>query len=378
MVQAFHPSQSIHLVNAAASKQAQARSARPNWSNEVDPTTFSLDLPNPEDLQLSETDFLHQVSTAWQICDRFDLQTEIWRGRILRTVRDREKQGGDGRGSGFLSWLNDREISKTQAYSLIELANSADTLLQDGMLQPEAVNCFSKRAFIETAQAAIEVQQMVCDLVNEPSGEAAPQITRREVRQIQDEWTTMSSDLLPLVVKEKAASSAIPTRYLTPLVRELEKLPPLHQTAIQDGITANPDVDTVKQATVEARYLAKYLAAAVQVQALNHSSIDLESALEEALRVGCLSSAADLVNQASQLEQSVIKLHAAWRRLNNLADRLYLDSGASTPNLRALLDQVAPLTQDLLEVDLGDPDGSFSQRVRLRILPDDLNPDVPA
>jgi len=26
-------------------------------------------------------------------CDRFDLQTEIWRGRILRAVRDREKQG---------------------------------------------------------------------------------------------------------------------------------------------------------------------------------------------------------------------------------------------------------------------------------------------
>ena len=373
MVQAFHPSQSIHLVNAAASKQAKARSAQPNWSNEVDPTTFNLDLPNPEDLELAEADFLQQVATAWQICDRFDLQTEIWRGRILRTVRDREKQGGDGRGTGFLSWLNDREISKTQAYSLIELANSADTLLQDGMLQPEAVNCFSKRAFIETAQAAPEVQQMVCDLANEPASPAdLPQITRREVRQLRDEWTTMSSDLLPIVVKEKAASSAIPTRYLTPLVREMEKLPPLHQVAIQDGIIASPDVDTVKQATVEARYLAKYLAAAVQVQALNQSSLDLELALEEALRVGCLSSAADLVNQASQLEQAVIKLHAAWKRLNSLADRLYLDSGASTPNLRLLLDQIAPLTQDLLEVNLGDPDGSFSQVVRLRILPDNL------
>ncbi len=377
MVQAFHPSQSIHLVNTAASMQARGRSAQPNWSNEIDPTTFNLELPNPEDLELAETDFLQQVATAWQICDRFDLQTEIWRGRILRTVRDREKQGGDGRGTGFLSWLNDREISKTQAYSLIELANSADTLLQDGMLQPAAVNCFSKRAFIETAQAAPEVQQMVCDMVNEPSPAAPAQITRREVRQIQDEWTTMSSDLLPGVVKEKAASSAIPTRYLTPLVREMEKLPPLHQVAIQDGIIANPDVDTVKQATVEARYLAKYLAAAVQVQALNQPSLDLELALEEALRVGCLSSAADLVNQASQLEQAVIKLHAAWKRLNNLADRLYLDSGASTPHLRALLDQVAPLTQDLLEVNLGDPDGSFSQTVRLRILPDDRSSDFP-
>jgi len=360
--------------------QAKARSAQPNWSNEVDPTTFNLDLPNPEDLQLAEADFFQKIATAWQICDRFDLQTEIWRGRILRTVRDREKQGGDGRGTGFLSWLNDHEISKSQAYALIELANSADTLLQDGMLQPEAVNCFSKRAFIETAQAVPEVQQMVCDLVNEPSSSAAelPQITRREVRQIQDEWTTMSSDLLPIVVKEKAANSAIPTRYLTPLVREMEKLPPVHQVAIQDGIIANPDVDTVKQATVEARYLAKYLSAAVQVQALNQPSLDLELALEEALRVGCLSSAADLLNQASQLEQAVIKLHAAWKRLNSLADRLYLDSGASTPNLRALLDQVSPLTQDLLEVNLGDPDSNFSQVVRLRILPDDLPLNVPA
>lgn len=372
MVQAFHPSQSIHLVNAAASMQAKARSAQPNWSNEVDPTTFNLDLPNPEDLELAEADFLQQIAQAWQICDRFDLQTEIWRGRILRTVRDREKQGGDGRGTGFLNWLNDREISKTQAYSLIELANSADTLLQDGMLQPESVNCFSKRAFIETAQATPEVQQMVCDLANEPAAPTnLPQITRREVRQIQDEWTTMSSDLLPVVVKEKAASSAIPTRYLTPLVREMEKLPPVHQAAIQDGITASPDVDTVKQATVEARYLAKYLSAAVQVQALDQSSVNLESALEEALRVGCLSSAADLLNQASQLEQAVLKLHAAWKRLNSLADRLYLDSGVSTPNLRQLLDQVAPLTHDLLEVNLGDPTGNFSQLIRLRILPVD-------
>ena len=31
-------------------------------------------------------------TAAWQgVGDRFDLQTDIWRGRILRTVRDREK-----------------------------------------------------------------------------------------------------------------------------------------------------------------------------------------------------------------------------------------------------------------------------------------------
>lgn len=371
MVQAFQP-HPIHLVNL---QPPQLGAGEFDWSNQVDPSTFHLDLPSPEDEQLGEPAFWQQIETAWLICDRFDLQTEIWRGRILRIVRDREKQSGDGRGTGFLNWLTEREISKTQAYSLIELANSADTLLQDGLLQPESVNCFSKRAFIETAQAAPEVQQMVCDLVNEGNETDAvtPRITRREVRQLRDEWTTMASDLLPIVVKEKAANSTIPTRYLTPLVREMEKLPEIHQVAIQDGITASPDVDTVKQATAEARYLAKYLAAAVQVQAFTHSSLDLELALEEALRVGCLSSTADLVNQAAQIEQFVIKLYTAWKRLNSLAERVYLDSGASTPHLRALLDQLAPLSTEILEVNLGDPSSNFSQVVRLQILADNLD-----
>jgi hypothetical protein len=110
-------------------------------------------LPDPEDELIPELDFQEQVEQAWQVCDRFDLQTNIWRGRILRAVRDREKRHGDGRGTGFLNWLKDREISKSQAYSMIELANSADTLLDGGYLEPEDVNQFSKRAFVETAQS---------------------------------------------------------------------------------------------------------------------------------------------------------------------------------------------------------------------------------
>jgi hypothetical protein len=55
----------------------------------------------------------------------------------LRTVRDREKRGGDGRGTGFLNWLKDQEITKSHAYNLIELADSADTLLQRGFWPPK-------------------------------------------------------------------------------------------------------------------------------------------------------------------------------------------------------------------------------------------------
>ena len=323
------------------------------------PADLDFELPDPEDEEILESDFLQQLDVAWQVCDRFDLQTEIWRGRILRSIRDREKKGGDGRGTGFLKWLKEREISKTQAYSWIQLANSADTLISDGKLDPDTVNNFSKRAFVETAKAVPEVQQMVSE-----AAQKGDRITRLEVRQLSDEWTAMSSDLLPEEVREKAADNSLPPRYIAPLVKEMEKLPELHQKALQRDIAANPDVDTVKQATSEARQLAKYLKSAAQVQALIAEDVDIETALEEAQRVGCLSIAADLVNQASQIEQTIAKLYMTWKKIGNLADRLYVDTGVSTPNLRSLLTCIEPLGGEIMELQLS---GAIEHTIRLQI-----------
>ncbi|MBO9999121.1 MAG: hypothetical protein J7641_08965 [Cyanobacteria bacterium SID2] len=326
------------------------------------PPELDFDLPNPEDEELPEYEFLQQVDRAWLVCDRFDLQTDIWRGRILRAVRDREKIGGEGRGQGFLKWLRDREISKSQAYSLIELANSADTLLEEGKLDPNAINNFSKRAFVETAHSPVEVQQLVANAAQD-----GDRITRREVKQLSDEWMAMTSDLLPEAVREKAADRSLPARRVAPLVRELEKLPENYQQEIQQEIAENPDVETIEQMTTDARSLSKYIDAAAQVQTLQESSLDLEMALEEALRVGCLSVASDLVKQAAQLEQTVTKLYATWKRLASQADRLYVDTGASTPNLRSLVTCIERITGQVIEVPL---DETGENRVRLQIFND--------
>ncbi|PLZ05294.1 hypothetical protein [Fischerella thermalis] len=323
------------------------------------PADLDFEIPDPEDEAIPEQEFQQQVDIAWQVCDRFDLQTEIWRGRILRAVRDREKKGGDGRGAGFLKWLKEREISKSQAYAWIQLANSADTLLEEGKLDPSAIKNFSKRAFVETAKSAPEVQIMVSE-----AAQKGDRITRREVRQLTDEWTAMSSELLPEPVKQKAAENVLPPRYIAPLVKEMEKLPESHQKSLQKEIAQNPDLDTLKQVTSEARSLAKYLKAAAQVQALNEQEVDIETALIEAQRVGCLSIAADLVNQASQLEQTIGKLYMTWKRIGNLADRLYVDTGASTPELRSLLDCLEPLGSEVMELKLG---GAGERTIRLQI-----------
>lgn len=166
---------------------------------------LSLDLPDPESDSLSTMEFLARLEEAWAVCDRFDLQTEIWRGRILCSVRDRERRGGEGRGTGFLQWLREREISKTRAYTLIQLAESADGLVGEGLLEEGSVNNFSKRAFLETAQADHEVQQMISEAANE-----GQQITRKQVRRLTDEFTAATSPLLPEEIRQRTADNLLP------------------------------------------------------------------------------------------------------------------------------------------------------------------------
>ncbi|NJK28130.1 MAG: hypothetical protein HC925_06040 [Coleofasciculaceae cyanobacterium SM2_3_26] len=320
---------------------------------------WDVSLPAADDDAVSDGEFLDRADSAWQACDRFDLQTDVLRGQILRAVRDRQKRSGEGRGTGFLNWLREREISKSQAYSLIELADSADKLQLDSDLDPATINKFSKRAFVEVAKADPEVQQIVLDAAKE-----CDRITRREVRQLSEEWTAMTSDLLPDEVKARAADNSLPARYLAPLVRHLEKLPKAHQAAIRQDIARNPDADSVKHMATEARNLAKYLEAAARVQTLREAALDIEMALEEALRVGCLSLVADMVNQAAQLEQTTVRLYTTWKRLSSISDRLYVDTGATTPSLRSLIRCLERLSQDTIEVTLGE---DRDRTIRLQI-----------
>ena len=66
--------------------------------------------------------------------------------------------------------------------------------------------------------------------------------------------------------------------------------------------------------TSGAKNLAKYLDAAAQVQTLQDKAVVMEMALEEALRLNCLNTAADLVKQATTLEETVGKLFTTWKR----------------------------------------------------------------
>jgi hypothetical protein len=322
---------------------------------------LSLDLPDPGQDDISTMEFLARLEEAWAVCDRFDLQTEIWRGRILRAVRDREKRGGEGRGTGFLQWLREREISKTRAYTLIQLADSADNLVGEGLLEPDSVNQFSKRAFLETAQAEPEVQQMITEAAN-----GGLPITRKQVRRLSDDFLAATSPLLPEEIRQRTAENLLPSRAVAPLVKELARLPEEQQDDLRRVLRDEPELDRVKDVTLTARWLHRAAEASLAVRAFQQGDLDFEKALQEAQRLDALGLLADAVGQAQALENAVLKLHTSWRRLGGLQERLWVESGSSTPHLRELLTALQSLSGSTLRVSLGELAGG--KRLRLQLV----------
>jgi len=322
--------------------------------------SFSLDLPDPESDSISSMEFMARIEEAWAICDRFDLQTEIWRGRILKSVRDRERRGGEGRGAGFLQWLREQEISKTRAYALIQLAESADQMLGEGVLEETSVNNFSKRAFMETAQSDPEVQLMIGEAAND-----GQQITRKQVRQLTDEFMAATSPLLPEEIRQRTAENLLPPKAVAPLVRELAKLPEAQQEDLRKVLRDEPELERVKDVTSTARWLSKASEAGLAVRAFQQGELDLEKAMQEALRLDALGLLSDAVGQAQALEAAVLKLHTSWRRLNGLQERLWVESGSSTPHLRELLTALQSLSGNTLRVSLGELAGGKKVRLQL-------------
>jgi len=322
---------------------------------------LSLDLPDPGQDDISTMEFLARLEEAWAVCDRFDLQTEIWRGRILRAVRDREKRGGEGRGTGFLQWLREREISKTRAYTLIQLADSADNLVGEGLLEPDSVNQFSKRAFLETAQAEPEVQQMISEAAN-----GGLPINRKQVRRLSDEFLAATSPLLPEEIRQRTAENLLPPRAVAPLVKELARLPEEQQDDLRRVLREDPELERVKDVTHTARWLHRAAEASLAVRAFQQGHLDFEKALQEAQRLDALGLLADAVGQAQALESAVLKLHTSWRRLGGLQERLWVESGSSTPHLRELLTALQSLSGSTLRVSLGELAGG--KRLRLQLV----------
>lgn len=319
--------------------------------NAIQLSLDSLEIPSlnnsmkPEDLaNIPDLEFKHILDNLWDIFNKAELQVDIRRGQALRIIRDKEKAGGDSQGKGFLNWLKEHDITKSRAYSLIDLANKHEELNKNHDLKPDIINLFSKSAFIETAKADVEVQKIVLDSV-----EKGDRVTKNSVKQLNTEYKATNSDLIDNDTRSKINSGALPAKYIAPLVDEMEKLPDTHKKAIQSRISEDPTIDNIKALTKDAKHIVKLLDSNDTLLSVD-TSLDINEVLAEATRLDCVGLVSNLTKKCSAIEVLAKKLKDAWKVGGSLSERLFVETGSSTPNLRKLLGLLDKLTSNTIEV----------------------------
>ena len=161
-------------------------------------------------------------------------------------------------------------------------------------------------------------------------------------------------------------------------MKELAKLPEEQQAELRQVLRDEPELERVRDVTLTARWISRTSEAGVAVRAFQQGELDLEKAIQEAQRLDVLGILSDAVYQAQQLESAVLRLHTSWRRLNGLQERLWVESGSSTPHLRELITALQTLSGSTMRVSLGELAGG--RRVRLQLVeesPDALTPPLP-
>ena len=140
-------------------------------------------------------------------------------------------------------------------------------------------------------------------------------------------------------------------------------------------MSEEPEIECVKDVTSTARWISKSIDSSISLRAFQLKEIDLEKAMQEAQRLDSLGLLSDAFAQAQAIEASVLKLNTAWRRLGGLQERLWVESGSSTPYLRDVLNAIQTLTGSTIRVSLGDLGGG--KKIRLQIVeesPDQIEP----
>jgi len=301
---------------------------------------LEFSLPDPMDPA-----FETQLESAWLVCDRFDLQNDIWRGRLLRAARDREQQEGGG---SFERWLTQKEISRSRAYRLIELADCADRFLADHPLAQADLNHFSKAAFIEAAKAEPSVQTLIVE-----QARRGERVTQRQVTDLREEWLLAQEDVLPLAIREQVAQQILPARSAARTAQALAQLPEADRELFCAALTQQPDLPMLRQVATDAQAIQRTLANLSRTQALPEESL-ARAALTEASQSGLLAQTLDLLRWAMRVERSLSQLYTAWQKLGTLHGEVQNATAADNLALTNLLQALIPLTQPTPAIDVGE------------------------
>lgn len=322
------------------------------------PTIFEqLSLRLDESLPLEQ--FLPTAAEGMGRVESVGLAAEISKGRLLSQVRQTlVGQCSEGWEAEFKRFLKGHDLTPAKALKLIQLAGNAREAFGD---DAEAVaDKMTRQAFY----LALDAGQEVRELIKQQALESEGILKKGDVAAIKNEWDIVTSEVLPESVKEKVQNGSLPAPKVAPLVKELNDLPEDLSSQFVEEIAASDgfDADELRQTTKDAKSLNKILDKLPLVACL--SDLDKDAVVAETLQESLY---IDLVGKVSvgaeQVQKLAVKLYQSHAKLSKEIDKLYCETGASTPHLRQLLVGLDVLAGETIKIETDKFSFSYSLQV---------------
>lgn len=299
---------------------------------------------NGYETEVMETSRITSVATAQlKNCDGLDLLTTVWRGRIIAAT----KMVLDLRNarSVYLTWLKNNDLTEKRAEKLIDIASKADRMLQTEELTLAGIANITRKAF-ETVAEDMHALTVVAKLA-----EGGAEVDNSTAKRLLEEQTVAASSVISSDFKQKVTEGVLPISKTAKLVSHLEKLEErdriwdelrrFGETTFKDSsreitsyVESECDIDGIKYSLEQASALNKFADTACEVE--NLGDFDLEKLLQEAQAREVVPLVAQITGLLCDLETLTTKIHTKKIKLQNLCDRLFVDTSSGDNNLRKL------------------------------------------
>lgn len=222
----------------------------------------------------------------------------------------------------------------------------------------QIIQYFTQETFLMWA-ASKEVDINVWVKVVEWLVQNKKRLTKPVYRQIESSTKALESSLIPKEIKKKVEEGSLPQSIVAPLVKAIEELPEQEQPLVfadNDDFSA----DNLELITQDIKDIVKINENLAATLTLRDTDLNANALKEQLKRVEAVSLGASFISAMAKVEKLARKLKQAWEKLGCLGERLFVETGVSTPEIRKLLGYADTLTQNVCRIPSVSEDESFS------------------
>lgn len=184
-------------------------------------------------------------------------------------------------------------------------------------------------------------------------------LTKPVYKQIESSAKALESNLIPKEIKKKVEEGSLPPSIVAPLVKAIEELPEQEQPLVFAGDN-DFSADNLELITQDIKDIVKINESLAATLTLRDVGLDANALKEQLKRVEAVSLGASFISAMVKVEKLARKLKQAWEKLGHLGERLFVETGVSTPEIRKLLGCADTLTQNVCRIPSVLEDESFS------------------